>query len=324
MVEKIDFKTKANQVYSMPSLTVKLKDRLELVNNILDQDTYFVDYISDNYSGHVVGTGEIATDNKTFKLLERMADYILASEEGKELNKVDKENIAFANEYLMSKIRRESFTAPTASEPDFVKHETVSYKPYKDKTLLSTQEINEKDFEDENLKDIIGDYMELFDKVDSVERFTKRHKDNLKHEIVSDMLTAKNSINNTPKKRNQDYRLRVLHNNNDKYDFLDFTDRKTVIEMLSTTADQTTQYNLYLATLDFKRLIDRAGLTDEELNLYNLLQQGWTYAQMERELGLDNVHIRKVVRKNLVNKIINLGETYDQQDLKSYIFRHDD
>lgn len=313
------YKEKANQVYSMPTAVSDLDSRLDLINDVLE-DGYFEDYVSNNYNPNLVASSPLSNDNPNFKLLERIADYIMMSDEGKELNKNDSDNRAITTEYLNKKIRREHVKGFEGVGTTHDKDIPLAYEPYKNQYDLSRVEVTDDDIKQNQA---LKEYKNIYDNIDNVDRFSKRYKDFIKHEIMSDMIAIKNNDNVT--KSNKGYAQKTLYNNGDRYDFLDFTDPKTVKQMLYiSNVNPTTQHNLYLATLDFRAIIDKIDLNQEELYLFNLLQSGISYVEMEREFGLDQIHYRKVVRKNLINKIVSYGETYDKNDSNSILFEGHD
>lgn len=315
---KNDYKAKANEVYSMPTGVGDLKTRLENVDEVLS-DHYFENYIDNSYNANLTASDPLSSENKNFKLLERMADYIIMSDEGKELNKQDKENRAITTEYLDKKINREHFSGFEQIGMNGKNDIPMNDENWKDPYMLSKTEINDNDIQHE----AINEYQKLYNGIDNVGRFTKRYRDFIKHEVMSDMISVKNSVNQTPTKKNKGYAMSNSNpKSNNDFNFFDFTNPNTVKEMLSiSNVNLNTQYNLYLATLDFRELVNRANLNEEELFLFNVLQQGYKFSQFQSEFGINEIHYRKVVRKNLINKIIALGETYDASDDKSIIFK---
>lgn len=315
MEKVVSYKQKANQVWSMPTDVSKLDDRLDIIDDILEGDDYFVDYLSDNYSAVTSASDNLSDSNPTFKLLERIGDYIIMSDEGKALNKGDKQNRAITTEYLNKKIKREhinGFFDAVSDETSEMKQEAVNYSPYKNQYKLSKMEIEDKDFErTDGLGDILRDYKSIYDKIDEGGKHTKRYRDFIKHEVYSDMINAKISFLGTGKKSNRNYARNITHNNNDKYEFLDFTNHSTIKAMLSLEVNPTTQYNLYIAQLDFNELLSKIDFTEEEQQLINYLKIGYTPAELQKEFGISSQHTRRVVRKNIINKISELGEKYD-------------
>lgn len=322
MKKVVNYKQKANQVWSMPTGVSGLSDRLDIIDDILEGDDYFVNYMSDNFSAVINSTDNLSDTNPTFKLLERMADYIIMSDEGKERNKEDKENRAITTEYLNKKIKREhidGFFDASGKGPNGTynnvndkKEEAFSYNPYKDQYKLSKIDITEEDLKrKDNLGSILRDYKSIYDNIDNREGYTKRHKDYIKHEIYSDMVNAKKGLLGTLKKSNRGYNEKMTHNNGDKYNFLDFTNTSTIKAMLSIDANPTTQYNLYLAKLDFEQLLKKIHFTEEEQQLIDYLRIGYTPASIQKDFGIPSQHTRRVVRKNIINKISGLGEKYD-------------
>lgn len=315
MKKVVNYKQKANQVWSMPTGVSGLSDRLDIIDDILEGDDYFVNYMSDNFSAVINSTDNLSDTNPTFKLLERMADYIIMSDEGKERNKEDKENRAITTEYLNKKINREHISGffDSNDENDTqLKQEAVAYRPYKNTFNLSQTKISEEDLKrNDSLGQVLRDYQKLYDNIDEKEAYTKRYRDRIKHEVISDMMNAKRSFLKTPTKRNVNYGKSIFHNNNDKYSFFDFTDPSTIKVMLSIDANPVTQYNLYLAKLDFEQLLKKIHFTEEEQQLIDYLRIGYTPASIQKDFGIPSQHTRRVVRKNIINKISGLGEKYD-------------
>lgn len=315
-----DYKRKADEVYSMPTSVGALEDRLENIKEVLS-DGYFEKYTDESYNPNITANDNLSDSNKNFRLLERMADYIIMSDEGKELNKMDSENRALSTEYLNKKISREQFNDSSANATGASSTGNMFKEEYKNKYPLSKTVIND----DDKKNDIIKEYQDIYDNIDNVERFTKRYKDYVKHEIMSDMISVKRSMNQIPTKTNNSS-IEAFENVKNtgmySFDFFDFTDRKTVRAMLSVSeANLNTQYNLYLALLDFKYILNSIDLNDEERFMVDRLQKGFTVAQIVREVNGNYPHFSKTVMNHVIDKIVAVGETYDANDVKSIIFK---
>lgn len=323
-----NYKEKANEVYTMPSTDTTLEKRMANILDVL-KDKYFEEYTDNNYNPNITASDNLSSDNKNFKLLERMADYLITSDEGRTLNKEDSENKAFLTESLNKKITREHVSGYIddssgngGGEETYVPNTGLEYKNV---YPSSSVKINEDDLTNPAIKEL----SDLYESIDNHEGYTKRHKDRMKYFVMADMIAIKKSANQIPEKCNKSTRIRSskMLLESSAFNFLDFTNPDTVkamIKMGSVPSLNNNNDDAYIAVMDFHNIVSRADLNDEEVFLFDRLQEGYTFADMERTFGVNAVHYRKYVQKNLINKIVAQGERYDSNDIESPIYKKEE
>lgn len=302
-----------------------LATRLQNVEDNLAYKDFFETYFNDKYNPHLNSESELASENNVCGMLERMADYLINSEESRQMSKEQETAYVFVDEYLQKKIKREHEETRDYHRDDSGSSEMINLldsdnvqvvkRPTKRNFVkTSSIEITKDDLNREDeMGDILRDYNLLLKKIDydTMHSSGKKRKLSLQKFLVKgDMIAVKKSylgilpvIKQTPSP--------VF---NQGYEYFDFTDFKTVRSFLSVKGDFYESHNLWLTRIDFDNLLEKADLTDEERLVAKALLEGWRPVDIQEDFGIDAVRVRRIVMKNITKKIISLGEYYDSDD----------
>lgn len=303
-----------------------LETRKKNVEENLAYKDFFQTYFDEKYNPHLDQDSALSSENNICGMLERMADYLINSEESREMSKQEETAYVFVDEYMQKKIAREHTDIKDhtieGKKNDFElvnimdsEHVQIVKRPSKRNHILETSiSINKEDLLDESeMGDILRDYQLLLDKID-YETFNskgKKRKLSLQKFLVkNDMINVKKSYKGIlPKASN------VPSGQHQKdYDYFDFTDFRTVKAFLNIKGDFYESHNLWLTRIDFDDLVDKAGLTQEEYFVLYQLLEGSRPVDIEKDYGIKATRVRRIIIKNISKKIIALGEHYDADD----------
>lgn len=297
-----------------------LQDRLDEVNRKLEETDIYEDYFSNYYNPNLTGNMDLAENDVACQSLEKMADYLLLSDESKQMDRDSK------NEYMIhkdrkkfiKKINRESYDGVDGNVVD--NENTLHYLvKQKNDYVLKHQKITNEDLKkDTETARVLREYnnflqhinQKLLEKPDSKWFMYSRAKS----QVRDDMINVKNmldgvwgeNISSTPSHVEQ------------KYDIIDFTDYKTVEFFLSAAEPEFVgNLEIWLIWLEFNDTMNKADLTNEEKCVAYLLGKQWNIKEISDFLEIDYNRVRRTVIGNVVKKIIRVGNKYDSFDLKN-------
>lgn len=296
-----------------------LKTRKKIVEDNLEYGNFFNNYFENQYNPHLSSSGQLSSDNNICGMLERMANYLIASDESKKMNLDEKTTYVFTDEYMQKKIRREHTDVPDSEGAMFnlldkENIQIVKRPPKRNFIKFSNVAINKEDLnEDSKMGQILREYQELMNTIDfrtqnriGLKRFNSKHK----YLVSNDMLDVKKSYKGIfPPSFNKTTSFYQR-----PYEYFDLTDFKTVRSLLSVQGDFYTSYNLWLTILDLRHILSIIDLTDEERLVSDALFLGWRPIDIERDFSIDSYRIRRTVMSNISKKVIKYGDKYDYND----------
>lgn len=297
---------KFRQVFQVDRKKTKIKDRLDEVNEIIEADDFFTDYFDNIYNSHITESSALSENNNVCQMLSSMADYLMMSDESKEMNRQEDVTYVFSDEDLEKKMRREDF--------DKVKHiEVVSRPQQRNDYKLPKQKITEVDLkEDSYLGGILRDYQLMLDQIETkMGTMSKGYRmlSNHKHDVKDSMILAKNMLRGVwGENCNPKYPQPAK-----EYNFFDFTDKNTVKALLSMNKSLDENISLWMAVNDFENVVKKAGLKDYEFALFKALKAGYTPKDIE-DLTTLNIFTTYKIRLNIIKKVVAVGEHYDYAD----------
>lgn len=311
-----DSKTINEKLYKLNDLdrsVSSLEDRLKEVNEKLDSTDLYVNYFENQYNPNLTGDMALSEDIPVCKSLEKMANYLLMSDESKQMDKDERNN------YVIHKDRDKFMKKLNRENSDFMDDENIVHflikqrNDYKPKTQKITAYDINKDTETGRVLREYNNFLininkALQEKPDSRWFMFSRAKSQVKN----DMLYVKKMLDgiwgenikpiSVPKKTD--------------YYFIDFTDYKTV-EYLIKMEQPDFDFNqeLWLVWLEFNDVVKKANLTEEEYFVFYLLQKQWNIKEISEYLNINYDRVKRTVINNIVKKIIKVGDKYSATNL---------
>lgn len=302
----------------------KLDERMDLVENIVENTSFFEDYFSDNFKVSLSQKDPLSEDIAVCKTLETMANYLLNSEEVVAQDRAEKEfTYHKSRDKFNNKIKREkAWTVKDGQMMNLVEDEnfveqSIAEKNSRNQKLKKNVTITKKDLEeDSELGQILREYNKLYEfcsaKLKEAPDKNWRLYSNAKYSVMQDMIYSKIALKGI---WGPEYFLpssRKVRN----YDIFDFTDYKTVRYLLEQKPDLENDPEMWHILLDFNRLVEKCDFTDEEKAVLILLQDGWTIVEMANYLPIKYARIKQTVIRNIVLKVVRQGDKYDAKDKK--------
>lgn len=303
-----------------------LADRLEEVESKLESTSFFTEYFDKNFKVNVTGNNPLSDEDAVCLSLENMANYLLACDESKQMDKEQEEKIVIHKDRkkFLKKVNRENYSITTdgvrsnITDDDNVVHYFVNND--RNHVLPKHQAIKQSDL---NRDDETGRVLREYDKFLKIinKKLLEKPDRNwflysrAKGQLQDDMINVKNMLDGV-----WGYNISSSKSpyNSFDYDIFDFTDRKT-IEFLTVMQEPDFELNheMWLVWLEFNSTVAKADFTEEEKLVLYLMQRQWTFVEIEEYLNIDYRRLTNTVQNNIYKKIERVGNKYDALDLKN-------
>ena len=284
----------------------KLEDRKEIVNDILNSG-FYEEYFDEFFKVNINSSDALSEFDNAANSLEKMANYLLNSDESKE-EKKDIEYKFYTNEDdFQAAIKKEAKIDNMGAGQDteniihFLKNENRNFKKTK------TQVITSKDLQrDDELGEVLRDYQNSLNEVtDNL----KAGKDiNISRYLLTkasgalkqDMINSKDILLGT-----FGYRTNASESTVIEWDEVDYCNPDHVRALLHFSRDYDGIEDLKYIIIDFYELMDSLKLTDLQKEIIELVQRDKTITDIAKILKVT----RKTVYHNIdsvVNRICGL------------------
>lgn len=311
-----DSKTINEKLYKLNDLdrsVNSLEDRLKEVNEKLDSTDLYVNYFENQYNPNLTGDMALSEDVPVCKSLEKMANYLLMSDESKQMDKDERNN------YVIHKDRDKFMKKLNRENSDFMDDENVVHflikqrNDYKPKTQKVTAYDINKDTETGRVLREYNNFLINIDKALQEKPDSRWFMfSRAKSQVKSDMLYVKKMLDGV---WGENIKPISVPKKTDYY-FIDFTDYKTV-EYLVKMEQPDFDFNqeLWIVWLEFNDVVKKANLTEEEYFVFYLLQKQWNIKEISEYLNINYDRVKRTVINNIVKKIIKVGDKYSATNL---------
>lgn len=313
----------------------KLEDRKKVINDILDNTKFYEEYFSNYFNPNINSRDYLSNNINVCRSLERMANYLLNSDEVKEEENKEKVKYVFHTDqkYFQKKMDRELSIESITKMKDEDHSESVIHflkRGEKNFKKSKTQKITNDDLNrDDELGQILRDYkaLEAFITLELKKEKSKYNRyllTKVKGQLSGDMIYTKNSLLGV-----FGYDLKAFSEST-KYNFdvFDFTNelhlKGCVIETESgqrivakgllyfrPTNDPNSDFNHVL--WDLQNTIDKAALTEFEKQVLESIRDGLTQEEIAYNL---NTYQKKISRTIdlIAKKVAKVGNKYDAKE----------
>lgn len=312
----------------------KLEERKQVVDNILEGTQFYSEYFSGFFKANINSGDHLSSDVNVCKSLERMANYLLNSDEIKAEEDADKVQYVFHTDekYFQKKIDRER-SIEALSEMDsenkagdeavihFLKREEKNYKKDKNQ-FISTEDLKRDDF----LGSVLRDYKTYEDfitaelKKDKSE-FSRYLLTKIKGQLTNDMIYTKDHMlgifgyDLKAFSESTDYNLDVFDFTNEihlKGRLIETESGKRILAkgLLFFTPGHDPNSDFDHILWDLQDTIDKANLTDFEKVVLEESRNGATQEEIAVRL---NTYQKKISRTIdvIARKVARVGNKYD-------------
>jgi len=293
----------------------KLSDRLDNVNQILEEDDFFLDYFDNYYKPEISQDSALSEENNIAQILSSMADYLINSDESREIEKENKTEYVFTEDYFNKKTKRhEEINGNSIDKDDNIQY--VESRPNTLKFKNNKTVINKKDYNLNNeMSRILNEYNTLLKRVDELNNMdiSKTRKYNsIKSSIFDDMKMVKESylgVFPRSKKVPHGHYVKPVPEN-------DYSNIKTVRALInSNNIELEKNYELWENYFDFKETLEGARENDyissQDMAIIQLRSIGYAYRDIINMLGLKNSE--KEIRTNRLVSIQRKIYRYTQE-----------
>ncbi|QIQ66190.1 sigma factor [Enterococcus phage nattely] len=317
---QIDGKT-LNSLGKLDRSVKTLKDRSKQVNDIIDSTNYFVEYLSKYYKVSINANEATSEDVDIFKYLERMATYLLNSDESIALDKAEQKTYIFHNQTMQKYLDREKINVNNSNgqenivDSENVVHALLAKKQNSRK--LKVQTITVEDLKrDDKVGEILREYQLMLNAIDKKLSEPQDKKwaiyTRQKYLVKQDMVDAKDMLLGV-----WGYNTNFKESHIPDLDIFDFTDFKTVKYLLTFNKPNVSENeDMWCVWQDFIETVKKANLTQEELEIFKCLQDGWKLQEISDEFGIKYHGLYQTTIPRIAKKIMKVGNKYDCTDPK--------
>lgn len=265
-----------------------LKERSDNIEKVLNEDKFFEEYFDEHYDPSISQDSALSEDNNICQMLSSMADYLINSNESKELDKKEETVYVFSEDVEKFKEKRRREKNINDIIDDNVMYVSTPIKPTEFKG--NKIDIKKSDFKDSEMADVLNEYQNLIntinEKIKNNGAFARKYN-SIKSSVLDDMKMVKESY------------LGVLPRSKSvpgghfekKIPMPDYTDIKVFKRVINTPpAKLEESYELWENSFDFLNLLQKCVshyyITEEEKDIVILRMYGWEYKEILEDLEL--------------------------------------
>lgn len=296
-----------------------LKNRMENINEIIENDDFFMDYFDEYYNPILDDDSALSEENNICQMLSSMADYLINSDESRKMEEENKTEYVFTDDYFDKKTKRhESFNQESVNDDN-------SNKQYIQKPKESTKfkndklKIKKKDFTNrDEMSSILIQYQSFINRINLIidqDRSNTRRYNNIKSSLLDDMKFVKESyLGILPHSKNipHGHYLKPIPSP-------DYSDIKVFRSMInSSPVGLEDNYESWENYYDFENILSdmfyQGYLEYEELNIIHLRMQGFEYTEISLILDIKSytkdtgMYLRANIIKSIHRKMIKYLE----------------
>lgn len=268
-----------------------LEDRMSTVNAMMEYEDFFDSYFNDIFDPLINNDDPLATDGNVCLLLERMGDYLIKSEESKEMTFVSKGATIHTREALTRKMDREAglsdIDASTISDSSLNKgsmiHNTDVLDNLKTDNPVVLEYLKYYQLLKHNLKYNVGKRPQILNDI-------SRIKADIKYILNKDEI---NSLKNKVDGFNY-----VVHD-------VDFSDSEQLVNLMLNDVGLEQDSELWLAKEALNDNIKELKLYDNLKTIAELVLKGYNKKEMKRKLKLNSYGVNKLLQTLADYVIIN-------------------
>ncbi|MEK5205258.1 hypothetical protein NST55_28880 [Bacillus sp. FSL R10-2789] len=315
----------------------KLEDRKKIVEGIIEGTEFYNEYFSSYFKATINAGDSLSHNVNVCKSLERMANYLLNSEE---IKKEEDENVVqyvFHTDpkYFQKKVDREkSIEGLTETENGghaeeiihFLKREGKNYKKGKDQ-FINAKDLERADF----LGEVLRSYNSLLEfvteelKKKGSSQYNRYLLTKIKGQLSNDMIYSKDHLLGIWGYELKGFSESTVYD----LDVFDFTNKvhlngiaievkgkdgkpkkEHIKGLLYFKPDFDPSNDFSYILKDLQDTVDKAGLTEEEKFVLEQMRNGASKVEVARALNTHHVKIMRTM-EIITNKVCKVGNKYD-------------
>lgn len=300
-----------------------LEERQQYLKELIGDQSFFDEFFENHFKVSINANEALSTEVNVCNVLEKMANYLLNSDESKQMDSDEKNVYVFhkGNERFKKRMDRETFsTTVNGATMNVVDNPNVVHvlqKKEKNFRLPKRQKITKEDLlRDDFCGEVLRDYQKLLDTINK-KIVEKRDKMYFKYSVnkstvQQDMIDAKNMILGV-----WGYDTFISESHIPDTEIFDFTDYNTVKFLLQMEKpDFAINFEMWLVWTEFIETIKKANLTEVEAEIVVMLQNQWKIQEISDETGIAYHNLYQTAIPRICKKIMKVGNKYDACDEK--------
>lgn len=265
-----------------------LEKRMSSVKGLLEKDNFFNDYFEKFYNPELNMDSALSEENNVCQMLTSMADYLIMSDESRQMEADNKTQYVFTEDsYNRKNIRHyNQFESDIFNEINLndKNNKNVEFvqKPQTNNTYKSNSIVisNKDTHRNDEMSRIIKEYQSLLERLNELSAkdiSNNKRYSSMKSLVNDDMIMVKESyLGVLPRSR----KVPSSHVKKDVPE-TNLQELKTVKKLLSNKKiDLEKNYELWENTFDFDCVLQNVDLTEEEKIIADFRRIGWTAREL--------------------------------------------
>lgn len=323
---------KYGEIGKLDRKETSLSGRMDNINELLDEDNFFDVYYEKYYDPIIGQDSALSEENNVSQIISAMADYLINSDESKELDKLNETVYVFTEDVFNRKeqkrLSKNSYESIDASNIEIVSKpvKPVEFKPGK----IS---VSKKDLQGENeMNRILREYSDFIGHLSAlaeIDKAKKRKYNSIIGSLKDDMKMVKESYKGIlPRSKSVPGGHYVKPVPSPDYTSLN------LFKKMYNTADVSveTNYELWENSFDFEQILLNADITDTEYKIVKLKQRGFEFSEIATLLDLQNeynsanieLHIATNVMRDVHKSIVAYVEQRNEEVRKTQKVKDDE
>lgn len=288
----------------------KLDERKEIVEGILN-DGSFEDYFDERFKVNLTSADKLSENDYHCNALEKLADYLLNSQEVKEDKKSDEFEYKFYSDEnsFRKAIEREPSIDGMSQDSEkenvihFLKNENLNFKKSKNQKITK-QDLDRED----DLGQILNNYKTYLDALN--EELTMIDESNLSRfkistimgQVKNDMILSKDMLLGVFA-----YKTNAEESSVVEWDLVNYSDKEHVRALLNLKTGVRADKDLQYLVEEFDDIYRKANPTKLQKDIVKLLREGRGTTDIGFELGITKQRVNKNLEM-LIKRICKLGK----------------
>lgn len=296
---------KYGQIGRLDRKVTSLKERTDNIEELLDSDNFFDGYFENHYDPIIGQDSALSDENNVSQMLSSMADYLINSDESKQMNEEEKTYYVFSEDIDNKKeVYRQNNNEYVNSDNVEIVSKPVKPVEFKSQDIV----VNKRDMANYGeMSRILSEYSSFIGLIKShIEKNVslKRRYNSMIGLVKDDMKMVKESyFGILPRSKSVPggHYIKPVPSP-------DYHQNSMFKKMYSTPPSSVeANYELWENSFDFTYILEHADITVTERNIINMKRLGWTFDEIILDLDLHSVYqssdLGRYLRYTVINRI---------------------
>jgi len=302
---------KYGQIGRLDRKVTSLKERIDNIEELLDSDNFFEGYFENHYDPIIGQDSALSDENNVSQMLSSMADYLINSEESKQMNEEEKTHYVFSEDIDNKKeVYRQNNNDYVNSDNVEIVSKPVKPVEFKSQDIV----VNKRDMiYHGEMSRILLEYSSFIGLIKSqIEKNVslKRKYNSMIGLVKDDMKMVKESyLGIFPRSKSVPGGHYIKPVPSPDYH------QTPIFKKMYNSAPSSVEanYEMWENSFDFTYILEHADITQMERDIINLKRLGWSFSEIIEDLNLNSYYKQQ---NTYVYVAVHLMKKINQQVVK--------